>query len=130
MTINDEVLMPPSDPYGRLGCTLRRTPSYALHVRVEPHLDTATLPDTVRALAAQLVLVPRFVVLETGELLGCAESHALAVGHVAALVRRAGIQLRVVLPVNSGLPDRLLQVGILPADGVFHNVDAAVNGRV
>lgn len=69
MTINDEVRMPPSDPYGRLGCTLRRIPSYALHVRVEPQLDTSTMSDTVRALAAQLVLVPRFVVLETGELL-------------------------------------------------------------
>ena len=129
MTINDEVLMP--DPRGRLGCTMRRTPSFALHVRVESHLDVSTLPDTVTALAAQLVLVPRYVVLETGQLLGSDESHALAVGHVAALVRRAGIPLRVVLPQSSsGPPSWLLHVGILPADGLFHSVDDALDGRI
>jgi len=83
----------------------------------------------MRAIAAQLVLVPRCVVLETGPLRGSLESHALAVGQVAALVRRAGIQLRVVLPEHSGRSPELLEVGILPADGVFSSVDAAVNGR-
>lgn len=122
--------MPESNPLERLGCTLRRTPAYTLHVRVEPHLDIITLPDTVTALAAQLVLVPRYVVLETGQLPGCSESHALAVGHIAALVRRAGIQLRVVLPADSSPPNWLLQVGILPADGLFHSVDTALNGRL
>ena len=129
MTINDEVLMPESDPKGRVGCTLRRMPNYVLHVRVEAHLDSTTLADTMRAVAAQLVLVPRCVVLEIGPLSGSVESHTLAVGHVAALVRRAGIQLRVVLPERSGRCQELLEVGILPADGVFSSVNAALNGR-
>jgi len=129
MTINDEVLMPESDPRGRIGCTLRRMPSYALHLRVEAHLDSTTLAETMRAVAAQLVLVPRCVVLEIDPLWESVESHARAVGHVAALVRRAGIQLRVVLPEHSAGSPELLKVGILPADGIFSSVDAAVNGR-
>ena len=128
MAIDDNVLPTTSGPRRRIGCALIRTRTYALHVRVEPYLDATTLPDTVAALATQLVLVPRHVVLETGRLRGNIESHALAVGSVAALVRRAGIELRIVAPDGVSL-ERLFQVGILPADGLFRSVDAAVHGR-
>ena len=128
MTIEDEVVMTEADPRERIGCTLRRSPDYALHVRVEPHLNACSLAETVAAVAAQLVLVPRYVVLETGRLHGCAESRALAVSAVVALVHKAGIPLRVVTS-HCDTPERLTQFGVLPADRLFYSLESAIADR-
>ena len=131
MTIEDEVVMTEADPREHIGCTLRRTPDYALHVRVEPHLNACSLAETVAAVAAQLVLVSRYVVLETGRLHGCAESRALAVSAVSAvvaLVHKAGIPLRVVTS-HCDTPERLTQFGVLPADRLFYSLESAIADR-
>ena len=129
MTIDNQAHLRESGACRPIGCTLLRTPTYALHIHVQTHLDMSTLPDTVTAVAAQLVLVPRCVVLETGWLPDRPDSHTLAIGHIAALVRRAGIQLLVVAPECTS-PELLLSVGILPADARFSSVNAALSARL
>jgi hypothetical protein len=53
-------------PGERVACTIRRTATYGLHIHVAPQLDSTSLAETIDAVATRLVLVPRFVVLETG----------------------------------------------------------------
>jgi hypothetical protein len=128
MTIEREVVMTEVDPRERIGCTLRRTPDYALHVRFNSHLSACALTETVTAVGAQLVLVPRYVVLQIGRLPGRAESHALVVGAVVALVHKAGIPLRIVIP-NRDTSELLSQIGVLPTDRLFSSLESAIGDR-
>ena len=67
--------------------------------------------------------------LETGRLHGCAESHALAVGAVVALVHKAGIPLRVVTCALRHAGADLPNSAYCRLDRLFYSLDAAVNGR-
>ena len=82
----------------------------------------------LEALASQLVLVPRYVVLETGSLRQRAESEMAALGRMVALVHRAGIELRLVLPDDAS-HGHIAALGVTPADGLYSSVEAAVLGR-
>jgi hypothetical protein len=87
--------------------------TYGLHIHVAPQIDSTSLAETIDAVATRLVLVPRFVVLETGPL-RTADDHAVSVGAIGALVRRAGIELRVVSPAESS-SELLVRAGVLPS---------------
>ena len=128
MTINGEVQLNETDPHPSLQCTLRRTRASGLHVRVAPHLDATTFGPTIEALACQLVLVPRYVVLEPGPLWDRSESEMIAISRMVALIHRAEIALRVVLP-ESESSDQVLAIGVTPADGLFRSLESAERGR-
>jgi hypothetical protein len=129
VSIDNEVpsAMAMPGPGERVACTIRRTATYGLHIHIAPQLESTSLAETIDAVATQLVLGPRFVVLETGPL-RTADDHAASVGAIAALVRRAGIELRVVAPVEAS-SELLVRAGVLPAQGRFHSVESALNGR-
>ena len=128
MTIDNEVQMAATNPHQYLQCSLLRTQAAGLHVRVVPLLDTTTFDVTIEALASQLVLVPRYVVLETGSLRQRMESEMAALGRMVALVHRAGIELRLVLPDDAS-HGHIAALGVTPADGLYSSVEAAVLGR-
>jgi len=128
MTVDNEVQMAATDPRQFLQCSLLRTRASGLHVRMASRLDTSTFDATIGALASQLVLVPRYVILEIGSLRGRAEDEMVALGRMVELVHRAGIELRFVLPEDAS-HDQVAAIGVAPTDGLFPAVAAAMLGR-